>query len=90
MSDAPSFQPTSEANAAGNLFTYIYNRRLDFIALGLTYTVGVETDLANADWNTGGVTEDSAVVIDDEFEQVTNTVNMTEDNKFLRLEIITD
>jgi len=87
VSDAPSFQPTSEANAGGNEFTYIYNRRIGASALGLTYTVEVETDLANADWNTGGVTEDGAVVIDDEFEEVTNTVNMTEDEKFLRLNI---
>ncbi|MDA8736277.1 hypothetical protein N9V19_01650 [Opitutales bacterium] len=87
VSDAPSMQPTSEANAGGNEFTYIYNRRIGASALGLTYTVEVETDLANADWNTGGVTEDGAVVIDDEFEEVTNTVNMTEDEKFLRLNI---
>ena len=88
LSDAPSILPTSEANAAGNLFTYIYNRRINANALGLTYTVGVEDDLANVPgWQLGGVTETGAVAIDYEFEEVTNTVNMTEDNKFLRLEI---
>lgn len=85
--DSQSIQPTFQANAAGDLFTYVYNRRLGANALGLTYSVLAETDLVNADWNTGGVTETSSVIINDEFEQVTNTVNMTEGKKFLRLVI---
>jgi hypothetical protein len=90
VSDAPSIQPVGELAIQGedDVFAYTYNRRIGATALGLSYAVKGKTDLTGPTWSTTGITDEvETETLDDEFEAVTATTPMTEDNKFLRLEI---
>jgi hypothetical protein len=53
---------------------YLYRRRRDAAARGLTYTVETKTNLLSAGWNTNGIIEIGAGIIDTDFEVVTNGV----------------
>jgi len=68
---------------------YIYSRRRDAAARGLTYTVNVATHLVSAAWGTNGITESGAGIVDAEFEVVTNRLNIG-DAGFVQLRIETE
>lgn len=83
-------QPVGELATQGedDVFAYTYNRRIGATALGLTYAVKGKTDLTGPTWSDTGITDEVEVeTLDDEFEAVTATTPIDEDNKFLHLEI---
>jgi hypothetical protein len=53
---------------------YIYSRRRNAAVLGLTYRVELTESLATPSWSTNGVLETGILVVDDDFESVTNRV----------------
>jgi hypothetical protein len=53
---------------------YVYRRRRDAAALGLTYTVQATSNLVADAWNTNGISETGAGNLDAEFERVTNRI----------------
>ncbi|VGO15433.1 hypothetical protein PDESU_04016 [Pontiella desulfatans] len=66
---------------------YVYQRRLDAAARGLTYDVLVTTNLVSNVW-TNGSEEAGSVAIDAEFESVTNRVpTAAELQQFMKLEV---
>jgi hypothetical protein len=67
---------------------YVYRRRLDPAAAGLSYTVETSTSLASGEWTETGTVEIDPDVIDTEFESVTNAVDTTgKPALFIRLKI---
>ncbi len=84
-SDAAFVLPVSMLDA--DLFSYVYNRRLDSEARGLTYTVEVDINLLAETWTTNGVLEAGTGAGKAGFESVTNTVPADLNNKFMRLRI---
>ncbi len=73
----------------GDVFIYVYNRRLDAEDRGLTYTVQRDTDLVSPTlgWTTSGISDAGSGAIDENFEAVTNTIPVAADQEFLRLRI---
>jgi hypothetical protein len=69
-----------------NWFNYVYARRRDAAASGLSYTVEATTNLVFAGWSTNGIAEIGAGIIDSRFEAVTNRIE-TGDTGFVRLRI---
>jgi hypothetical protein len=53
---------------------YVYRRRIDAAARGLTYYVQSDTNLMASTWSTNNTEETGAGVIDGEFESVTNRI----------------
>jgi len=77
--------PTVQLSSGG--FDYIYRRRLDAAARGLTYTVEARSNLlAGAAWSADGCVETGSGAIDASFERVTNRVD-TGDTGFVRLKV---
>ncbi|MCF7817319.1 MAG: hypothetical protein K9M54_05495 [Kiritimatiellales bacterium] len=74
--DASAVLPVSSlVNDGGtNWFAYVYHRRLDAATRGLTYEVVREDGLIFGTWTNSGITEAGTVVLDAEFEAVTNRV----------------
>lgn len=71
----------------GSYLNYVYRRRLDAAARGLTYGVLVTTDLVDGVWINGTV-EAGTEAIDFEFESVTNRVSTdVEAQQFMQLEV---
>jgi hypothetical protein len=65
---------------------YVYWRRRNAAALGLTYAVERTESLAASSWSTNGVVEIGSAVIDDDFESVTNRVSTAGNtSRFIRL-----
>jgi hypothetical protein len=86
LSDVNMLAEQTEISAAE--FVYVYNRRLDWEARGLSYAVQANTNLlSNESWTTDGVLESGFEAGPLGFESVTNTVLMDADEKFLRLQI---
>ena len=84
--DADAVAPNSEVNGA--VLTYIYNRRLDAVDRGLIYTVERNANLIISSlWTTNGVTFAGSGPVDKSFEAVTNTIPVTANEDFLRLQI---
>jgi hypothetical protein len=69
-----------------NWFNYVYARRRDAAASGLSYTVEAAANLVVATWSTNGVTETGTGVVDTDFETVANRIQ-TGDTGFVRLKI---
>jgi hypothetical protein len=69
-----------------NWFNYVYARRRDAAASGLSYTVEATTNLVFAGWSTNGIAEIGAGISDSRFEAVTNRIE-TGDTGFVRLRI---
>jgi hypothetical protein len=70
-----------------NWVEYVYRRRRDAQARGLTYFVEQSDDLVSGFWTNGGVGEPVGVMInDDDFETVTNQLPVTEKG-FIRVSI---
>lgn len=65
---------------------YVYRRRLDAAARGLSYSVQTTTNLPSAAWSTNGTQETGAGSLDASFESVTNRISGG-DARHARLEI---
>lgn len=89
-SNSPSEFPNSGVVKDGgtNGLEYIHPRRRNASALGLTYAVEFTEDLMTNTWSTVGVSEIGTVVVDDDFESVTNRVSMDDTTHgFVRLRV---
>lgn len=72
--------------SASGTVEYVYRRWRDAEARGLAYEVNASTNLVSASWSTNGVTETGKMNIDDDFESVTNSVQIGETG-FLKLQV---
>ena len=66
---------------------YVYRRRTDAVARGLTYALEECTNLISNDWNTVTNPPTGSAPLESGFESVTNTIPTTETNQFIRLRI---
>lgn len=82
LKDAP--HPTFE-----NL-EYVYRRRTDAAARGLTYALEECSNLVSNDWNAVTYPPAGIMQLEPGFEAVTNQIPVTEDNQFIRLRISID
>ena len=91
VDDAATYLPTygiTEAGGGSNFVDYVYNRRFNSAALGLTYGLNTSTNLLSA-WNYAGTAyETSSATIDQDFESVSNSVPFDTDEGFVNLEIM--
>ena len=74
-----------EATATSGEF--FYPRRRDAITRKINYQVVGTSDLVTPDWNEDGITETGTAVIDDDFEEVVNSVPTGGSAGFFRVEI---
>ncbi len=74
-----------EATATSGEF--FYPRRRDAITRKINYQVVGTSDLAAPDWSIDGITETGTTVIDDDFEEVVNSVPTGGSAGFFRVEI---
>jgi len=91
LDDAASILPIFESNPSG--LEYIYNRRRDAAERGLEYGLLVNTNglqFLSAWTNVGHAFETTNVVIDLDFESVTNVVPTDPDAGFVKLEVTED
>ncbi len=89
LDDAADVLPKYGVNPDGNdqYFDYIYRRRIDYAARGLTYTVGSTWSL-EFEQLTNATVEVGSGIIDAEFEEVTNRISMdVETKQFMQLQI---
>jgi len=82
----PSIIKAQGPNESGQGVDYIYRRRRDAAARGLTYTVKASSNLVAAAWGTSGITQTGTGVVDADFESVTNRIH-TGKAGFVRLQI---
>ncbi|VGO19233.1 hypothetical protein SCARR_01290 [Pontiella sulfatireligans] len=87
--EMPPIIPTGKlvANGGSNVVDYIYRRRADAVARGLSYRVETATDLVSNVWNTNGYIELPAAWLEPGFESVTNRMDTISDMRFIRLKI---
>ena len=78
-------QPVFDMSGASGEFCY--PRRRDAAARKLTYQAVGTSDLVTPDWNEDGITETGTAVIDDDFEEVVNSVPTGGSAGFFRVEI---
>jgi hypothetical protein len=72
----------------GTSFEYIYRRRRDAAARGLSYELELSANLVSNAWTSSGFIEAGTDVIDADFETVTNTIpTLGKTNQFIRLNI---
>lgn len=83
--EIPEYHLREEGEA--KFFEYVYARRRDAAAQGLSYQVQVVSDLLSGSWSHRGVSETGTAVIDDTFEAVTNRIAADAAAGFVRLEI---
>ena len=85
--DSAAVMPTLEATL--DSMKYVYRRRIDAAVRGLDYGLVLNTnDLLQSAWTNVGTTfETTNVVIDADFESVTNTIPVTGDVGFVNLEV---
>jgi len=89
VDDAAEKLPTFGTNEQGgtNWFNTIYNRRRDAAARGLAYDVLASDDLVSNLW-TNSTEEAGSVILDAEFESVTNRVStQAEAQQFMKLNV---
>ena len=84
-SDKSNVGPFLEA--AGDILEFSYPRRRDAAARKLTYQVVGTADLSNPVWETNGIIETGTSVIDDEFEEVVNSLPSGGNSRFFRVDI---
>ncbi len=88
VDDAAAILPTSGTISEGGTtwLEYVYNRRTDYVARSLDYTVETTALLTPSTWVNGGFTESGVGPIDVDFEAVTNRVDTGAGNEaFIRL-----
>jgi len=91
--DAASILPTfgiTEAGGGSNFVDYIYNRRFNSAALGLTYGLNTSTNLLSAWIYAGTAYETSSATIGQDFESVSNSVPFDTDEGFIQLKVTED
>lgn len=89
VDDAASFLPGYALSADGgsNYFNYVYRRRIDYEARGLSYAVRSSADLVY-DPMVNATTEVGSGAIDAEFESVTNRVSTAvKPQQFMQLKV---
>jgi hypothetical protein len=90
VDDASTLLPVygmTEENGT-NWFEYVYRRRSDFQARGLSYTVEAATNLVDGTWSTNGVLDAGYGTIDTAIDSVTNRVSTEEfPEQFIRLRV---
>lgn len=70
------------------MYEYIYRRRGDYLARGLSYTVEATPNLVSGIWSTNGVSETGFGSINAETDSVTNRISTeTLPEQFLRLRV---
>ncbi len=93
LDDATAYLPTygvTDAGGGSNFVDYVYNRRLDAIARGLTYGLNTGTNLLGA-WDYVGTNhETGSATINLDFESVTNAVPFAGEAGFVQLEVSSD
>lgn len=90
LSDSHDVLPGLELNAAdgADRVVYVYRRRRDAAACGLSYVVESSMNLIRGDWEALPVnTNTEPVYIDSDFELVTHAVSADVKTLFLRLKI---
>lgn len=91
--DVASVLPVSSlVDATGtNWLEYVYNRRRDAAARGLSYDMILSEDLVAGSWtNIGQSAETGSAPVDDDFETVTNRIVTDGSVKFATLEVTED
>ncbi|VGO16360.1 hypothetical protein PDESU_04951 [Pontiella desulfatans] len=79
----PAYSITNSAD-----FEFIYRRRKDAEARGLSYWVEAGTNLLSDTWTTNGVQETGVGAVDADFESVTNLLDASLQNEsFIRLRV---
>jgi hypothetical protein len=72
----------------GNWFDYVYRRRSDYLARGLSYTVEATTNLVSGTWTADEVVETGITPVNAEIDSVTNRVSTeTLPEQFIRLRV---
>jgi dienelactone hydrolase len=76
-SDSNTLQPWMRISPSAEFqgMEYVYRRRRDAAARGLTYAVQATTNLIGDTWNTNGISETGVGNLDAEFENVTNRIS---------------
>ena len=86
LTNSSDFEPTVGVNAG--LLEYTYDRRKNAAELGISYDVQVSLDLSAFDVIDPTYTPDpTPTSLDNEFEMVTDSVELDQQRKFLRLNI---
>jgi hypothetical protein len=71
-----------------NWLEYVYRRRSDYAARGLSYTVEANTNLVSGTWSTNGVLYAGYGSVNDEIDSVTNRISTeTFPKQFIRLRV---
>ncbi len=89
-SDASSVLPMvgMVPESGTNWLEYVYRRRNDYVAAGLTYTVEASTNLVSGTWSTNGVLDAGYGSVDAEIDSVTNRVSTEgQSEQFIRLRV---
>ena len=92
INDASAFLPTVSVSSIGgtNYLNYVYRRRIQYAADGLSYFVGSTTDLTGGS-PTNATEEAGSGAIDATYESVTNQVPVdTEAAQFMQLRVTID
>jgi hypothetical protein len=76
-----------ENTGGSNVVEYVFQRRRDAAARGLTYNVEWTDNLVSNIWNSAGITEAGNEVIDAGFEVVTNRIPADLPSTFIHFEI---
>jgi len=72
----------------GSSFQYIYRRRRDAAARGLSYALELTDNLVSNNWSSSGYAETGTNAIDTDFEAVTNSIpTVAKPSQFIRLNI---
>lgn len=89
VDDAATILPRFVNMGEGSAFLeYVYRRRSDYLARGLTYTVEATTNLVSGSWSTNGVFDVGFGPVDVEVDSVTNRVSTeTLPEQFIRLRV---
>ncbi|MBI9021031.1 MAG: heparin lyase I family protein [Verrucomicrobia bacterium] len=81
----PNLGKSSDQSFQG--LEYVYRRRIDAAALGLSYWVELTPELIGASWSTNGYEETGSAAINDDFEMVTNRIPTEAASGFIRLTV---
>jgi hypothetical protein len=84
--DAAAILPTIGID--GGWMDYVYRRRSDYQARGLSYTVEATTNLVSGTWTSDGISEIGVAPVDAEIDSVANRVSTEElPEQFIRLRV---
>jgi len=89
VNDAAAYLPSHGVTHTGStvFMDYVYNRRRDAAARGLSYGINTSTNLVGNWEYLGTGNETGSAIIDSDFESVTNTIPFLGDAGFVQLEV---